>query len=119
MPDASTITPIRSLEEAAALDWLRSQPDGRTKLSAAELGRRWGWHRQRAGRRIKAWQKSGVVTRRGNTVAAVVESVPAAVPKAATRPVHVTRQVTPAITPSAGLDAAAYLAAVGLAAVAA
>ena len=67
----------------------------------------------------RAWQKSGLVTRRGNTVAAVVESVPAAVPKAATRPVHVTRQVTPAITPSAGLDAAAYLAAVGLAAVAA
>ena len=58
MHDASTITPIRPLDEAAALDWLRSQPGGRTNLSAAELGRRWGWHRQRAGRRIKAWQKS-------------------------------------------------------------
>jgi hypothetical protein len=119
MPDASTIKPIRPLDETAALDWLRSQPGGRTKLSAAELGRRWGWHRQRAGRRLKAWQKSGLVTRRGNTVAAVVESVPAAAPKAATRPVHVTPQVIPAVTLSAGLDAAAYIAAICLAAVAA
>jgi hypothetical protein len=120
------IAPIRPLDEAAALDWLRAQPGGRTKLSAAELGRRWGWHRQRAGRRIKAWQKSGLVTRRGTTVAAVVDSAPAAAPKANTRPVRVPPQVTPAVTLSVtpavtglGLDTAAYLAAVGLAAVAA
>ena len=36
------IAPIRPLDEAAALDWLRSQPGGRINLPAAELGRRWG-----------------------------------------------------------------------------
>ena len=40
------IAPIRPLDEAAALDWLRSQPGGRTNLPAAELGRRWGWPRE-------------------------------------------------------------------------
>ena len=62
------IAPIRPLDEAAALDWLRSQPGGRTNLPAAELGRRWGWHRQRAGRRLKAWARAGLVIRRGNFV---------------------------------------------------
>ncbi len=36
------IAPIRSLDEAAALEWLRIQPGRRTNLPAAELGRRWG-----------------------------------------------------------------------------
>jgi hypothetical protein len=45
---------IRPLDETAALDWLRSQPGGRINLTAAELGRRWGWQRQRTGRRLKA-----------------------------------------------------------------
>lgn len=62
------VTPIRSLDEEAAIAWLRAQPGGRAKLSDAELGRRWGWKRQRVGRRIKAWSKEGRVTRRGNTV---------------------------------------------------
>ena len=56
----------RPLDEAAALEWLRSQPGGRTTLPAAELGRRWGWHRQRAGRQLKAWAKAGLVTLRGD-----------------------------------------------------
>jgi len=30
-----------------------------------EFGHRWGWRRQRASRRLKAWQKAGLVTRRG------------------------------------------------------
>jgi len=58
MPD---IAPIRPLDEAAALEWLRCRPGGRTNLPAAELGRRWGWQRQRATRRLKAWQKAGLV----------------------------------------------------------
>ncbi len=65
MPD---IAPIRPLDEAAALEWLRRQPGRRTNLPAAELGLRWGWQRQRAARRLKAWQKAGLVTRRGNVV---------------------------------------------------
>jgi hypothetical protein len=51
MPD---IAPVRSLDEAAALEWLRSQPGRRTNLPAAELGCHWGWQRQRASRRLKA-----------------------------------------------------------------
>jgi hypothetical protein len=64
MPVAS----IHPIDEAAALEWLRSQPGRRTSLPAAELGRRWGWQRQRASRRLKAWQKAGLVTRRGNVI---------------------------------------------------
>jgi hypothetical protein len=63
------VLPIRPLDETAALDWLRSQPGGRTNLPAAELGRRWGWPRHRAGRRIKAWARDGIVRRRGKTIA--------------------------------------------------
>jgi len=63
------IAPIRTLDEAAALDWLRGQPGGRTNLPAAELGRRWGWARHRAGRRIKAWARDGIVRRHGKIIA--------------------------------------------------
>jgi hypothetical protein len=60
------IAPIRALDEAAALEWLRRQPGRRTNLPAAELGRQWGWQRQRASWRLKAWQKASLVTRCGN-----------------------------------------------------
>src|SRR3984893_14099913 len=82
--------PIRSLDEAAALEWLRSQPGRRTNLPAAELGRRWGWQRQRASRRLKAWQKAGLVVRRGNVITVADGS------------------------PKAGIDMAAYVAAIVL-----
>ena len=84
------IAPIRPFDEAAALDWLRSQPGGRINLPAAELGRRWGWPRQRAGRRLKAWTKEGLVTRHRNiiTVADVSVTLPKAEP--VTRSVRVT-----------------------------
>lgn len=85
--DDDNIRPLRPLDEDAAIAWLRSQPGGRTKLSDAELGRRWGWKRQRVGRRIKAWAKDGRITRRGNTITYVgagpatqVDLVPPAVP---------------------------------------
>jgi hypothetical protein len=86
--DDDNVHPIRTLDEAAALEWLRAQPGGRTKLSDAELGRRWGWKRQRVGRRVKAWAKEGRITRRGNTItyadlgAAVPSPVPPPVPSA-------------------------------------
>jgi MarR family len=56
------------LNEEGALNWLRSQPAGHVTATAAELGRRWGWHRQRVGRRLAAWAKSGLVTLHGDTV---------------------------------------------------
>ncbi|MBV8920866.1 MAG: hypothetical protein JOZ76_22790, partial [Bradyrhizobium sp.] len=38
--------------------------------SAAELGRQWGWNRMRTGRRLKAWEKAGLIHR--NTEAIIV-----------------------------------------------
>ncbi len=116
----STITPIRPLDEAAALEWLRGQPDGRTTLPAAELARRWGWHRQRAGRRLDAWAKAGKITRRGNTVSvAEAEPVTPSKPKPVTRPARVTPPVTPHVTPRHATDVIAYTAAIALATAAA
>jgi hypothetical protein len=60
--------PIVPLDDEGALNWLRSQPAGRVTATAAELGRRWGWHRQRVGRRLTAWAKSGLVTLHGDIV---------------------------------------------------
>jgi hypothetical protein len=147
MMAATAIAPIRELDEAAALDWLRAQPGGRVTLTAAELGRRWGWHRQRVGRRLTAWAKSGLVTLHADVItAAGVPVTPAAASPAPPEdpPPHEGRvtvtsagtAVTPAITffpapvtPGAGpvtpagvtpgIDAAAYTAAVALAGVAA
>jgi hypothetical protein len=53
-----------------ALTWLRSQPEGRVTASAAELGRRWGWNRMRVGRRLKAWEKAGLIRRNAEAIIA-------------------------------------------------
>jgi hypothetical protein len=73
-PD-DNVTPIRPLEEEAALAWLRAQPGASTTFPAAELARRWGWQEHRVRRRLNAWQKSGVVRRRGRVVQAVGTAV--------------------------------------------
>jgi len=65
------VVALHALSEAEALDWLRAQPGGRVTATDAELGRRWNWHRQRVGRRLKAWVKAGHIKRRGDTVTAV------------------------------------------------
>jgi len=113
------IAPIRPFDEAAALDWLRSQPGGRINLPAAELGRRWGWQRQRTGRRLKAWTKAGLIARRGNIITVPDASVTPPWKPALSDALPVSQARAALATPSAGLDVAAYLAAVGLAAVAA
>ncbi|SDT08656.1 hypothetical protein [Bradyrhizobium canariense] len=76
--------PNRPFDEAEALAWLRSQPDGRVTASAAELGREWGWNRMRAGRRLRAWEQAGNIRRNAEEIIA-------------------TTSVTPAITESAGV----------------
>jgi hypothetical protein len=55
--------PPYPFDEMDALAWLRSQPDGRVTANAAELGRQWGWNRMRTGRRLKAWEKAGLIRR--------------------------------------------------------
>jgi hypothetical protein len=96
--DTDNVTPIRRLDDEAALAWLRAQPGGRSKLSDAELGRRWGWKRQRVGRRVKAWVKDGRISRRGSTITYTLtsaEPVPPSVPSPA--PLLVPPAVPPAV----------------------
>jgi hypothetical protein len=128
------VSPIRTFEDEEALAWLKTQPGGRISLPPAELGRRFGWTPQRTGRRLKAWKKARLITKRGNTVTVATE----ARQKAAFKDVVVDRQrlddaseirssvtqpktapITPSATPSIGVDIAAYVAAIGLASVAA
>jgi len=88
------IAPLHPFDEAAALEWLRNQPDGRTKLMPAELGQRWGWNALTVGRRLSKWKKAGIITRRGDVIKVVngadagevLAPRPAARPKAAPRP---------------------------------
>src|SRR5467141_4174347 len=105
------VTPIRPFDDEAALAWLRAQPGGRTKLSDAELGRRWGWKRQRVGRRVKAWVKDGRISRRGSTITYTLtsaepgtqaEPVPPSVPSPA--PLLVPPLVPPVVPPRAVKD---------------
>jgi MarR family len=63
--------PVRPLDEAAALAWLRAQPGGRTNLPAAELARRWGWQRYNVSRRLQRWKKDGTVAQQGRFLVAV------------------------------------------------
>jgi hypothetical protein len=62
--------PARPFDEMEALAWLRSQPEGAVTASAAELGRRWGWNRMRTGRRLKAWEKAGLIRRNAEAIIA-------------------------------------------------
>jgi hypothetical protein len=68
-PIASDKVPSdRSMDDAAALAWLTSQPGGTTAASAAALAREWGWNRMRAGRRLRAWATAGYIGRSGNKI---------------------------------------------------
>ena len=62
--------PTRPFDEMDALAWLRSQPDGCVTANAAELGRQWGWNRMRTGRRLKAWEKAGLIRRNAEAITA-------------------------------------------------
>jgi len=73
--------PARPFDDMEALAWLRSQPDGRVIVSAAELGRQWGWNRMRASRRLRAWQEAGHIRRNAEAIM-VITSVTPAVTKA-------------------------------------
>jgi hypothetical protein len=62
--------PTHPFDEMEALAWLRSQPAGAVTASAAELGRQWGWKRMRTGRRLKAWEKVGLIRRNAEAIIA-------------------------------------------------
>ncbi|WP_316159466.1 hypothetical protein [Bradyrhizobium sp. SZCCHNRI3042] len=60
--------PPHPFDDMEALAWLRSQPEGHVTVSAAELGRLWGWNRMRAGRRLKAWERAGLISRNAEAI---------------------------------------------------
>jgi len=60
--------PTHLFDDTEALAWLRSQPDGRVAAGAAELGRQWGWNRMRTGRRLKAWERAGLIRRNAEAI---------------------------------------------------
>ena len=66
----------RPFDDAEALAWLRSQPDGRVTASAAELGRQWGWNRMRTGRRLKAWEEAGLICRNAEAIIVTMSVTP-------------------------------------------
>src|SRR5579872_2219467 len=70
LPIMTQTIPTPPFDELEALAWLRSQPEGVVIASAAELGRRWGWNRMRTGRRLKAWEKAGLIRRNAEAVIA-------------------------------------------------
>jgi hypothetical protein len=90
--------PSRPFEDREALDWLRSQPNGRVTVSAAELGRRWGWNRMRAGRRLRAWQEAGYIRRNTDDIIVTTSVTPNVTPTmdvTVMPEATVTRTVTP------------------------
>ncbi len=66
------VTALRPLSDEEALAWLKSQ--GKITMRPAELGRRFGWTRQRTGRRLDAWKEAGQIKRRGHTIIADVDA---------------------------------------------
>src|SRR5579859_3751951 len=68
--------PTHPFVEMEALAWLRSQPEGIVTASVAELGRRWGWNRMRTGRRLKAWEKTGLIRRNAEAITLIKAVTP-------------------------------------------
>jgi hypothetical protein len=97
-PAKGEVLPIRPFDETAALTWLRNQPGGRTTLSGAELGRRWGWDRRRVSRRLREWKRAGVVRGRGLSIV-VVDNAPPTVPEGATSDATAPAVVAPDVRP--------------------
>ncbi|BAM92886.1 membrane hypothetical protein [Bradyrhizobium oligotrophicum S58] len=60
--------PPHPFDDREALAWLRSQPEGHVTVSAAELGRQWGWNRMRTSRRLKAWERAGLISRNAEAI---------------------------------------------------
>jgi hypothetical protein len=114
---------IRPFDDAEALAWLRSQPDGRVTASAAELGRQWGWNRMRTGRRLKAWEEAGLIRRNAEAIIVTTSVTPTVTDVTPT----VTQALSVTVTPEAAgarrsmtaVKLAAFIVALALASVSA
>jgi hypothetical protein len=65
---SEAVVPIREMTSDEALHWIASQPGSLTKLSVAQLARRFGWPYSRTIKRVEAWSKSKRIRRRGRTI---------------------------------------------------
>jgi hypothetical protein len=96
--DANVI-PLHAFDDADALAWLRTQPDGRIETSISDLARQFGWSRSKLQRRIATWVDAGAVSRgagrKGKIVISLTRARPAAAPAA-----------LPVVRPADGVPAA-------------
>jgi len=84
--------PPHPFDDREALTWLRSQSGGRVTVSAAELGRLWGWNRMRTSRRLKSWEVAGLIRRNAEAIIVTTSVTPGVTDdmQAVTEPVGVT-----------------------------
>jgi hypothetical protein len=85
MNEIPNITPIRPMDEAGALAWLRDQPGSRTDLPQAELARRWACQPYTVSRWLQRWRRDGVVAQQGRSIVAVEIEPPQAAQAATSR----------------------------------
>jgi hypothetical protein len=80
MTESVSPHPFDDMEAPA---WLRSQPERQLTVSAAELGRQWGWNRMRTSRRLKAWERAGLIHRNAEAITVTGAVTPTAIDGAA------------------------------------
>src|SRR5215468_4912614 len=67
---SSDYLPARVYTDDEALEDLLSI--GRTSKTGSALARQWGWNDMRVSRRLRAWEESGLITRRGGEIITVI-----------------------------------------------
>jgi hypothetical protein len=73
---AADVVPVRPLDDEAALAWLKGQPGSRTDLRPFQLAEAWDWEQRRVNRRLKQWERDGLIARRGDAISALLEAAP-------------------------------------------
>jgi hypothetical protein len=108
--------PLRTFDEVEALTWLQAQ--SRVKISAAELGRTWGWPEHRVRRRLKAWKSDGAIRQRGKIISvAKPTQEPTPNPTPVSTPSPVLSSSSRTAPAPAAVSRSAFLVALALAAV--
>src|SRR5215470_10335901 len=71
-PDSASL-PARVYTDDEALEDLLSI--GRTSMTGSALARQWGWNDMRVSRRLRAWEESGLITRRNGEIVTAVTAI--------------------------------------------
>ena len=70
---SSADLPARVYTDDEALEDLLSI--GRTSMTGSALARQWGWNDMRVSRRLRAWEESGLITRRNGEIVTAVAAI--------------------------------------------